>query len=156
MSGPITIDDGGLATKDPSDISVVVFDWDARHLATSVTIRDVGLDDHWCQRRHHDDAVDQRSGVDSERHSEDAGPALGRRRRFEVEGREHHRDQRVAGADEEPEVLRESGRPLMNFSDIAQAFVVGAILSGLICRCVRVRRGRVRGLALIRAHGSAS
>jgi hypothetical protein len=38
MSGPITIDDGGLATKDPNDISVVVFDWDARHLATSVTI----------------------------------------------------------------------------------------------------------------------
>ena len=38
MPGPITIEDGGCAPKDPADESVYVFDWDERHLAASVTI----------------------------------------------------------------------------------------------------------------------
>jgi hypothetical protein len=38
MSGPTTIRDGDLATKDPNDIRVFVFDWDAEHLAVGVTI----------------------------------------------------------------------------------------------------------------------
>jgi hypothetical protein len=38
MPGPITIEDSGLVVMDPSDISVFTFDWDARHLQTSVTI----------------------------------------------------------------------------------------------------------------------
>ena len=38
MAGPITIEDGGLAIKDPADISVYQFNWDARHLAPAVTI----------------------------------------------------------------------------------------------------------------------
>lgn len=33
-----TIDDGGLLTKDPADISVYTFDWDTDHLAVGVTI----------------------------------------------------------------------------------------------------------------------
>ena len=33
-----TIDDGGQVTKDPADIRTYIVDWDARHLATSVTI----------------------------------------------------------------------------------------------------------------------
>lgn len=35
---PLTVSDGALATKDPNDISVYTFDWDAEHLATSITI----------------------------------------------------------------------------------------------------------------------
>lgn len=38
MAGPITIRDGGLATKDPADISTYKFDWDTFHLAAGVTI----------------------------------------------------------------------------------------------------------------------
>lgn len=38
MAGPITVNDGDLIIKDVSDVSVLVFDWDAEHLATSVTI----------------------------------------------------------------------------------------------------------------------
>jgi len=34
----ITVSDGKTITKDPSDISVYVFDWDAEHLAAAVTI----------------------------------------------------------------------------------------------------------------------
>ena len=38
MAGPITIEDGGLATKDPADESVYQFNWDTRFLAVGVTI----------------------------------------------------------------------------------------------------------------------
>lgn len=38
MAGPITIEDGKLITKDPADQPVLTFDWDARHLATGVSI----------------------------------------------------------------------------------------------------------------------
>jgi hypothetical protein len=38
MSGPLTVQDGALIIKDPADISVLTFDWDATHLAASVTI----------------------------------------------------------------------------------------------------------------------
>ena len=38
MSGPLTVNDGALIVKDPSDVSVYTFDWDAEHLAASVTI----------------------------------------------------------------------------------------------------------------------
>lgn len=38
MSGPLTVNDGATVLKDPSDISIYTFDWDAEHLATSVTI----------------------------------------------------------------------------------------------------------------------
>lgn len=34
----ITVTDGALIQKDPSDISVYTFDWDAEHLATGVSI----------------------------------------------------------------------------------------------------------------------
>jgi len=33
-----TVKDGSTITKDPSDISVYTFDWDAEHLATGVSI----------------------------------------------------------------------------------------------------------------------
>lgn len=33
-----TVKDGATITKDPSDISVYTFDWDAEHLATGVSI----------------------------------------------------------------------------------------------------------------------
>ena len=33
-----TIQDGGLVTKDPADVSVYAFDWDNAHLAATVTI----------------------------------------------------------------------------------------------------------------------
>src|SRR5688572_26378073 len=35
---PLTIPDGDLIRKDPADIKTYVFDWDAAHLATGVTI----------------------------------------------------------------------------------------------------------------------
>lgn len=38
MPGPLTVADNSLITKDPSDEPVLLFDWDASHLATSVTI----------------------------------------------------------------------------------------------------------------------
>lgn len=38
MSGPLTVNDGALLVKDPSDISVYTFDWDNEHLALGVTI----------------------------------------------------------------------------------------------------------------------
>jgi hypothetical protein len=38
MPGPVTVSDGALITKDPSDVPVLVFDWDASHLASGVTI----------------------------------------------------------------------------------------------------------------------
>lgn len=38
MSGPLTVIDGSLVSKDPSDIIVYTFDWDAKHLAQGVTI----------------------------------------------------------------------------------------------------------------------
>lgn len=38
MSGPVTIYDGGTASKDPADILVYQFDWDTLHLAAAVTI----------------------------------------------------------------------------------------------------------------------
>lgn len=34
----LTVDDGALIRKDPSDISVYTFDWDARALTASATI----------------------------------------------------------------------------------------------------------------------
>lgn len=34
----LTVQDGALVTKDPADVSVYVFDWDAEHLASTVTI----------------------------------------------------------------------------------------------------------------------
>jgi len=34
----LTVDDGALIVKDPSDVTVLVFDWDATHLAAGVTI----------------------------------------------------------------------------------------------------------------------
>jgi hypothetical protein len=33
-----TVQDGATIVKDPSDISVYVFDWDAQHLGSAVTI----------------------------------------------------------------------------------------------------------------------
>lgn len=38
MSGPITVPDGSLVTKDPSEILVYMFDWDAENLPAGVTI----------------------------------------------------------------------------------------------------------------------
>jgi hypothetical protein len=38
MAGPLTVADNTLIIKDPSDISVLVFDWDASHLTNGVTI----------------------------------------------------------------------------------------------------------------------
>jgi hypothetical protein len=38
MSGPLTIDDGGLIVKDPDDIDIYTFDWGTEHLAAAVTI----------------------------------------------------------------------------------------------------------------------
>jgi hypothetical protein len=38
MAGPITVADNTLITKDPSAVSVLVFDWGAEHLATGVGI----------------------------------------------------------------------------------------------------------------------
>src|SRR6185436_14023084 len=38
MSGPTTVRDGATVTKDPSDILIYVFDWDAKNLAASVII----------------------------------------------------------------------------------------------------------------------
>lgn len=38
MPGPTTVDDGALVLKDPADVRVYQFDWDARHLATGVEI----------------------------------------------------------------------------------------------------------------------
>ena len=34
----LTVHDGAMIVKDPSDVSVYVFDWDADHLASGVTI----------------------------------------------------------------------------------------------------------------------
>lgn len=38
MPGPLTVSDGALVLKDPSDVPVFQFDWDTRHLADGVTI----------------------------------------------------------------------------------------------------------------------
>lgn len=38
MSGPITVPDGTLVPKDPSEILIYVFDWDAENLPVGVSI----------------------------------------------------------------------------------------------------------------------